>query len=149
MKSKDYGIWLAEVKNKVNAITSGAVDLEDLPDYDFQTAFNDGKKPETVAKAVIREAGGSQVVKEYNKATKKKPEKPLPFAAWKDEVRAFVTAKGRISFDTIAKAAGHKVRELYDAGRKPKETAEALLADHINIQRTGDPMDAAGDEYTE
>lgn len=140
--------WRDQVYASVKRITNDAVEFEDLPDtVDLKTAYADKKKPETVAKSVIREAGGAELLRAYNKATKNKPEKPLPFPEWENEVRQFVSAKGRVSYNTAIVGRREILRKMYEDGTKADKAADALLADAVDVQRTGDPTDATGDEF--
>lgn len=55
MKKISFEDWMAQVDREVEKIAY--VSVYDLPDYMFRDAYDDGEKPENVAKRVLEEAG--------------------------------------------------------------------------------------------
>ena len=51
-----FDAWLAAVDNAV--VRMAGVGKDDLPDYCYRDAFEDGRAPAAVARSAIRAAGG-------------------------------------------------------------------------------------------
>ncbi len=58
MNHQAYLDWLTDV-DAVSFRATGLT-LDELPDYEFHTAYEDGETPEDVLDDILREAGGGE-----------------------------------------------------------------------------------------